>query len=97
MDELKKIGKLTLERMEKEEKLNNYNSDLNYKAKEFRKRTETLRKLIKNFKSSVKDKQVEIDEEVIKLMKTFSHSRVINKKKKASLKTSEEYAGEEDK
>jgi len=52
------------------------------KQKEFKQKTAKLRSLIKNFKAAAKDKQSEIDEEVMKVMKTFQHDRSIGAYKK---------------
>ena len=77
MDELKKIAELTLERMEKEQTATKHNKTFAEKQKEFKQKTAKLRNLIKNFKAAAKDKQSEIDEEVMKVMKTFQHDRSI--------------------
>jgi len=82
MDELKKIAELTLERMEKEQTASKHNKTYAEKQKEFKQKTAKLRSLIKGFKASAKDKQAEIDEEVMKVMKTFQHDRSIDAYKK---------------
>lgn len=77
VDELKKIAELTLERMEKEQTASKHNQSFAEKQKEFRQKTAKLRSLIKGFKAAAKDKQAEIDEEVMKVMKSFQHNRSI--------------------
>jgi hypothetical protein len=78
MDELKRIGELTLERMDRESRAISHKKSYSEQQKEFKKKTAKLRKLIKGFGSAVKDKQSEIDEEVMKVMKSFNHSKTIS-------------------
>ena len=79
MEELKKIAELTLERMEKEKRASVHSNDFAKQQKEFKKKTAKLRGLIKGFKASAKDVQLDIDNEVMAVMKKFQHSRKIKK------------------
>jgi len=71
-----------MDRIEAEDKASNISKTYKTKHAEFMKRTKDLRSLVRDYKIKVKEKQLVIDEEVMKLMKSFNHDRRINKDNK---------------
>ena len=83
MSDLKDVANKTLERLEIEDKQKNTGEYCKARYREFMYATKKHRTLLKEYSKSIKNKQKEIDEQVLSVLKSFEKSRSFKAMKKA--------------